>query len=96
MEAVYALNPGGVVKEHVHEIPDEEFEKLKAAYPFYTWEAKPIFSLWYEPLNWLADSEQVMGIRVRERIWDPQIKVTRLADVGLERKLTELSFCNSM
>lgn len=91
MEAVYALNPGGVVKEHVHEIPDEEFEKLKAAYPFYTWEAKPIFSLWYEPLNWLADSEQVMGIRVRERIWDPQIKVTRLADVGLERKLTELS-----
>lgn len=90
MEAVYALNPDGVVKEYVHEIPDTEFEKLKEAFPYYTWEAPPKFSLWYEPFNWLADSEKVMGVRVREAVWEPRVRVREIEDVELVKRLTGL------
>ena len=64
MEAVYALNPEGSVKEYVHEIPDAEFGRLKEKFPYHIWEEKPTFKLRYEPLDWLSDSEKLTGVKI--------------------------------
>lgn len=75
MEAVYALNPDGVVKEYVHKMPDAAFEKLKKTFPNYVWEEKPTFSLQYEPLNWLSDSPKLTGVRVAASPRKPLVRL---------------------
>ena len=64
MEAVYALNPGGVVKEHVHEIPDDYFEGTKKHYFGYEWEMKPSLVFRFEPLHLISDSPNLNGVQV--------------------------------
>ena len=63
MAAVYALNPDGVVKEYVHEIPDWAFKGLKAKFPYHTWIRKPVVTFQYEPLDWRSGSKNLSGIR---------------------------------
>lgn len=85
MEAVYALNPDGVVKEYVHEMPDAAFEKLKQDFNYHEWKDRPTISLWYEPLNWLSGSDNLTGVRIRVKAGNQQPKV----QVNLEETLTQ-------
>lgn len=89
MEAVYALNPDGVVKEYVHEIPDVVFEKLKTAFPHYIWETKPTFTLRYEPLDWLSDSPKLTGVRIWSKVVQPQMDIAKNVEGELARILQE-------
>lgn len=62
MEAVYALNLDGVVKEYVHEIPDTWNSKLCTALPYVLWKNKPSIALRYYPINQLSDSDNMTGV----------------------------------
>ena len=89
MDAVYALNPDGVVKEYVHEIPDVVFEKLKTAFPHYMWETKPTFTLRYEPLDWLSDSPKLTGVRILAKVVQLQMDIMKNVDGELARIFQE-------
>ena len=81
MEAVYALNPDGVVKEYVHEIPDEVWDQIKREYPPYSQKAKPSVVFRYVPTNWETDTEKMVGVMV-------QVKRDPLGrDLSLRREL---------
>ena len=64
MEAVYALNSDGEVKEYVYELPDEMFANLKDTLPVVKWEEKPAVIIQYHPVEWLSDSEKMTGVAV--------------------------------
>lgn len=68
MDAVHALNPEGVVKEYVHEIPDEWFEKVKERLPLVEWENKPAVVMRYYPIDWLSHAENMTGIAIKVRL----------------------------
>ena len=67
MDAVYALNPDGEVREYVHEIPDAWFEEIKEVLSIVEWEQKPAVIIRYYPIDWLSDSETMTGVVVK--IW---------------------------
>lgn len=58
MDAVHALNPGGVMTEHIHEISSEA---LKTRF-FLGIRDKIAIVLKYLPLDWLSDSEKMTGM----------------------------------
>ena len=89
MEAVYALNPDGVVREYVHEIPEKAFVKLRETFPFHTWVEKPTITLQYTPINWLSDSEKMTGVRIRA--WGNQaiVSVGEIDDVACRNTFTD-------
>lgn len=61
MDAVHALNPDGEVREYVHEIPDEWFERIKDILPIIKWKERPSVVLRYHPINWLSDTDNMTG-----------------------------------
>lgn len=64
METVYALNPDGVVKEYLHEIPDAWTSKLQTMLPHVQWNNKPSLVLRYYPINQLSDSDNMTGVGI--------------------------------
>lgn len=80
MQPVYKLNPNGIenaIKNHIHPLTDEQFEKIKSQLPETEWEEKPAIKLKYHPLDWLSKSENVKGVIVM---------------VSLQAKANSLSF----
>ena len=88
MEAVYALNPGGVVKEHVHEIPDEIFNRIKRVYPVHTWKEKPAIIFRYVPTDLSTDTEKMTGVMVQVETYPCKDDVY----LGLKLKDNEIDF----
>ncbi len=64
MQAVYALNPDGVVNDYSYEISDEQFQKLQDLFSIAEWKKKPAAVLQYYPINWIADSDKMTGLAV--------------------------------
>ena len=89
MEAVYALNPDGKIREYVYEIPDEDFEELKRSFPYHIFEERPRVILRYEPLDRLSDSEKLTGVRIRAEIVEPKIRIREENDQELREALKD-------
>ena len=87
MEAVYALNPDGEIREYVYEIPDEDFERLKRSFPYHIFEEKPRVILRYEPLDRLSDSEKLTGVRIRAEAVEPKVRIREMEDQELRKAL---------
>jgi hypothetical protein len=83
MEAVYALNPDGKIREYVHEIPDEAFERLKQSFPYHIFEESPRVILRYEPLDRLSDSEKLTGVRIWAEVTEPKVRIREVEDQEL-------------
>ena len=90
MEAVYALNPDGVIREYVHEIPEKEFTRLKKDFSYYIWEAKPSLTLRYEPLEWLSDSPNMVGVKIKIKVSEPQVGIISGVEGVFARSLKEM------
>ena len=85
MEAVYALNPDGGVKEYVHEMSDEMYMTLDARSRRLLQNKKPELVLRYHPVNWLSDSDKMTGVVISVSTRGSVRKVTaaaRIADAG--------------
>ena len=68
MEALHKANPDGPDHEpkgHLHPIPDEVFEELKAKMPDTVWHEKPSICLQYYPLDWYSDSGLISGFVIK-------------------------------
>ena len=87
MEAVYALNPDGKIREYVYEIPDEGFERLKQGFPYHIFEEKPRVILRYGPLDRLSDSEKLTGVRIRAEAVKPKVRIREMEDQELREAL---------
>lgn len=69
MDAVYALNPDGVVKEYVHEIPDDENKEIMKWFSKDVKRNKAKVKILYMPVNWASDSEKLTGVVIRISIY---------------------------
>lgn len=87
MEAVYALNPDGKIREYVYEIPDEDFERLKRSFPYHIFEERPRVILRYEPLDRLSDSEKLTGVRIWAEVTEPKVRIREVEDQELRNAL---------
>lgn len=87
MEAVYALNPDGKIREYVYEIPDEAFERVKKEFPSHIFEERPRVILRYEPLDRLSDSEKLTGVRIRTAAVGPKVRIREEEDQELREAL---------
>ena len=87
MEAVYALNPDGKIREYVHEIPDEALEELKQSFPYYIFDERPRVILRYEPLDRLSDSEKLTGVRIWAEAVKPKVRIQEMEDQELRKAL---------
>lgn len=96
MEAVYALNPDGVVKEYVHEIPEEDFVKIKKTFCYHIWKSRPKVIFCYEPLDWLSDSEMMKGVRIRATVEFPEVSLGEEANVTRAREFADTEITASV
>ena len=64
MDAVHALNPDGVVKEYVHELPNNLAKQFKEHFSIIEWKENPAVVLRYYPLDRVSDSENMTGVSV--------------------------------
>lgn len=81
MDAVHALNPDGVVKEYVHEIPDEHYDQLRELFTMVEWEGKPSIILQFFPIDMLANSEYMTGVVIKADLeYSDQCKKISLTD----------------
>lgn len=87
MEAVYALNPDGKLREYVYELPDEDFEELEWSFPYHIFEERPRVILRYEPLDRLSDSEKLMGVQIRAETVEPKVRIREVEDQELRKAL---------
>ena len=87
MEAVYALNPDGKIREYVYEIPDEDFERVQQGFPYYIFEERHRVILRYEPLDRLSDSEKLTGVQIWAEAVKPKVRIREVEDQELREAL---------
>lgn len=87
MEAVYALNPDGKIREYVYEIPDEDFERVQQGFPYHIFEERPRVILRYEPLDRLSDSEKLTGVQIWAEAVKPKVRIREVEDQELREVL---------
>ncbi len=73
MDCVHSLNdndPNHGIKEYVHPIPDEDYQKLKDKLVNTVWhrEECPAIVLKYIPLDWVSVSEDIQGVAIQVHI----------------------------